>query len=88
LQAGHLRGPYDLLLFPHHGSHTPWLGKILAETQPTEIWISSGERPAVARELDRRGLEWSSTAEAGPLSRRFPGGGMDPAMDRAVEARH
>jgi len=88
LQAGHLRGPYDLLLFPHHGSHTPWLGKILAETQPTEIWISSGERPAVARELDRRGLEWSSTAEAGPLSRRFPGSGMDPAMDRAVEARY
>ena len=34
LKAGHLEGPYDLVLFPHHGSETPWLGPFLDATRP------------------------------------------------------
>ena len=40
-------GPLRLLLFPHHGSDTPLLGRLL-RSPPEEVWISSGGRPAVA----------------------------------------
>jgi len=67
LDRGHLSGPARLLLFPHHGSLGPHVGRLLAETRPEEIWISTPERAAVADELDRRGLRWRSTATDGPL---------------------
>lgn len=67
LDRGHLCGPARLLLFPHHGSLGPHVGELLSRTRPREIWISSAERPAIAPELDRRGLSWRSTATDGPL---------------------
>ena len=68
-----LEGPLRLLLFPHHGSETPHLGALLAQSQPTEIWISAArERPPVALELERRGLRWSSTGASGSLALCLP----------------
>ncbi len=69
LRGGLLRGPYDLVLFPHHGSETPWLAEFLGATQPRQVWFSCSGRPPVADELDRRGIPWSSTADLGPLHR-------------------
>jgi competence protein ComEC len=69
-------GPFTEILLPHHGSATPWLGRLLEAAQPASVWISSSERPAVAAELDRRGLPWSWTGRDGPLdcaSRPSPG---------------
>ncbi len=71
LHSGLMRGPCDLLLFPHHGSDTPWLGPLLAETDPAEVWISAGRPPGVAEELERRGLSWRSTYGSASLVRRF-----------------
>ena len=71
LRQGLLRGPYDLVLFPHHGSETPWLAAFLTATQPREIWFSCAGRPAVADELERRGIPWRSTAESGTLVRSW-----------------
>jgi competence protein ComEC len=80
LVAGLVRGPYDLLLFPHHGSDTPWLTPLLEAAEPAEVWFSAGGEPAVARELTRRGQPWASTELRGALSARFSGpGGTDPA---------
>ena len=68
-----LRGPLRLLLFPHHGSETPHLNALLAQSQPMEIWIScSRARPPVAAELDRRELPWRSTGASGTLALRLP----------------
>jgi competence protein ComEC len=67
LRAGDLRGPYDLVLFPHHGSETPWLGPFLEAARPEQVWFSCAGRPAVADELDRRGIPWRSTAREGTL---------------------
>jgi beta-lactamase superfamily II metal-dependent hydrolase len=63
--------PVRLLLFPHHGSDTPWLGELLRRTQPREVWISAPSEPAVAAELDRRRLDWSWTGRDGPLRLRM-----------------
>ncbi|MFT7487448.1 MAG: beta-lactamase superfamily II metal-dependent hydrolase [Candidatus Paceibacteria bacterium] len=67
LRAGSIRGPYDLVLFPHHGSETPWLEEFLAAALPREVWFSAATRPVVADELDRRGIPWRCTARDGPL---------------------
>lgn len=72
LDEGLLRAPVRLLLFPHHGSETPLLGRLLSVTQPREVWLSAADRPPVAAELDRRGLAWRSTATAGPLCLLLP----------------
>ncbi len=71
LEADLLRGPVDLLLFPHHGSESLWLSSLLERTTPEQIWISSATEPAVADELDRRALPWSSTYSSGSLSVRM-----------------
>ena len=73
LDAGWLRGPLRLLLFPHHGSDTNQLGRLFAELRPREVWISASSPPAVARELDRRGVPWGWTGRDGPLSLVLPG---------------
>lgn len=67
LRAGLIRGPYDVLLFPHHGSDTPWLIDLLAAAQPREVWFSTSGRPAVADELDRQKIPWRSTSLEGPM---------------------
>ncbi len=67
LRLGAIRGPYSVVLFPHHGSETPWLTPFLDATLPGEIWISASDRPQVASELDRRGLNWKCTSRDGPL---------------------
>jgi len=59
--------PLRLLLFPHHGSDTPLSGRLL-RSPPEEIWISVSRRPAVAAELERRGLRWRWTGRDGPLA--------------------
>ncbi len=66
------RGPARMLLFPHHGSDTDYLGPLLDSVRPAEIWISASGTPGVARELDRRGLAWRSTARCGPLLLGLP----------------
>ena len=60
-------GPSRLLLLPHHGSESPWMGRLLATARPERVWVSAGGPPPVARELDRRGLDWACTAVGGPL---------------------
>jgi len=61
LRDGLAPGPVDLLLAPHHGSDTPWLGGLLEHLQPELVWISAAGTPPIARELDRRGVRWRST---------------------------
>jgi beta-lactamase superfamily II metal-dependent hydrolase len=61
-------GPGGLLLLPHHGSDTPWLAPLLERFRPREVWVSTTAEPAVAAELDRRGLEWRWTGRDGVLS--------------------
>jgi competence protein ComEC len=56
-----------LLLLPHHGSDSPWLVPLLEHFQPAETWVSTAAPPAVARELDRRGLPWRWTGRDGVL---------------------
>ena len=72
LDEGWLRGSARLLLYPHHGSETPFLGPLLGRLTPAEVWISSGTPPAVAAELDRRGVAWRGTARDGALSLTLP----------------
>ncbi len=59
--------PVRLLLAPHHGSETELLAPLLAATDPCEVWISGGARPAIGAELSRRGLPWRSTGRDGVL---------------------
>ena len=67
LDADLFTGPVDLLLLPHHGSHTHHLDALLEATQPHRAWIStSGEAP-IGPELTRRGIEWASTGHCGFL---------------------
>lgn len=68
LDAGGLDGPLALLLAPHHGSATPWLHELLERTRPREVWISASRPPAIAAELDRRGIPWRWTGRDGPLA--------------------
>ena len=65
LKSGLPTGPVEVLLLPHHGSDTPYLGPLLERLRPVETWVSSGGEPAVARELDRRGLRWRRTGAPG-----------------------
>jgi len=67
LQRGALDGPTELLLAPHHGSDSPWLGALLERLSPSEVWVSAGAPPAIGPELDRRGLNWRGTYTDGPL---------------------
>ena len=71
LDDGTLDGPCKLLLFPHHGSDTPLLGPLLEAAEAEEVWVSCGEEPALAREFDRRGLQWQGTYRDGPLHRSW-----------------
>jgi len=71
LADGALDGPWDLLLFPHHGSETPLLGPLLEVAQPREVWISASALTGVVHELDRREIPWRATCIEGPLSRVF-----------------
>jgi competence protein ComEC len=64
--------PLRLLVAPHHGSDAPALGRILDRFPPTEVWISAGEPPAIANELERRKLIWRWTGRDGPLALSLP----------------
>lgn len=68
LEAGWVRGPARLLLFPHHGSDSPWTGRLLELARPGEVWISAAGPAAVEGELARRGIPCRSTARHGPLA--------------------
>ena len=72
LRAGLLGGPLDLLLLPHHGSETPYLGRLLAATRPALVWVSASSRPPLAAELERRGQPWAGTHRDGPLTLFLP----------------
>lgn len=72
LGAGLLEGPVEVLLLPHHGSDTPWLGALLDSARPRRAWVSSGGLPAVAAELDRRDLPWTWTGEEGGTALFLP----------------
>jgi beta-lactamase superfamily II metal-dependent hydrolase len=73
-------GPVDLLLLPHHGSETLWLAALLRAARPRRIWVSAATDPALARELDRRKLDWTVTSRAGPLS-------LELGPDRPLKGR-
>jgi len=75
LRSGDLRGPYEITLFPHHGSETDWLAAFLRATLPGTVWFSAGERPPVLDELERRGVPWRSTHAEGPLRLDWVGSG-------------
>lgn len=57
----------ELLLWPHHGSDTPLLARLLERVDPREVWFSAGREPPIAAELTRRGIAWRSTHRDGPL---------------------
>lgn len=76
LRRAELRGPFELLLQPHHGSDTDWLGPFLDQTRPREVWISASRVPALVRELERRGIRWRATASEGPLAHAAPAGAL------------
>jgi competence protein ComEC len=60
-------GPFQALLWPHHGDDTAWMARLIAEQPATEVWIS-GSGPARAEiELGRRGIPVRATARSGPL---------------------
>ena len=69
LEDEDLRGPVDLLLWPHHGDPGPWTGALLERARPAEVWISASGSAGVERELERRGIPWRSTGRDGPLRR-------------------
>jgi len=66
------RSPARVLLWPHHGSDTEHLGRLLDAVRPRETWISATGSPVLRPELDRRGLAWRSTATHGPLELALP----------------
>ncbi len=70
LEAGLLEGPVEVLLLPHHGSHTPHLAPLLEATRPRKVWVSCSGRPPTADELDRLGLPWRATGVHGWLQAR------------------
>ncbi len=72
LAQGWIEKPLRLLSLPHHGSSTPLLGRLLAETTPGEVWISCGERPPVASELERRRIAFAWTGAGEPLALFLP----------------
>lgn len=74
LERGQLPAGVTLLLLPHHGSETPLIGPLLARTRPSEVWVSAGQEPQLARELTRRGLDWRWTARDGPQHLGAPSG--------------
>jgi competence protein ComEC len=79
LDRGELPGaPLELLLLPHHGSDTALLGSLLETTRTRRVWVSVSAPPAVAGELERRGLEWAWTGRDGPLALFLP---VDPETD-------
>lgn len=67
LDAEALRGPVDVLLWPHHGDPGPWTTTLLERARPREVWISASGTGGVERELERRGIPWRSTSRNGPL---------------------
>jgi competence protein ComEC len=64
--------PLELLLAPHHGSHTALLGAMLDTLRPRGVWVSGSGPPPIAAELERRGIAWRSTELDGPLSLEWP----------------
>ncbi len=72
LAQGWIGKPLRLLTLPHHGSATPLLGHLLASTTPEEVWISCGERPPLASELERRRIAFAWTGAGGPLALFLP----------------
>ena len=67
LDSGALDGPVRLLLLPHHGSQSPFLGRLLDTTRPRETWVSSAVPPPVEPEIARRGVPFRCTAREGAL---------------------
>jgi competence protein ComEC len=75
-----LRGPFRLVLLPHHGSQTPLLGRFLGAVRTVEAWVSSAAEPPVAREIARRGLTLRCTALEGPLGLSIVPPGPETAL--------
>ena len=81
IELGALRGPFRVLLWPHHGDASAWTAELIEASRPDEVWISGSARPEVARELDRRGLRWRWTGQEGPL--RLVAPALDPNFSPA-----
>lgn len=82
LEAEWLRGPVDLLLWPHHGDPGPWTTALLERARPSEVWISASGSGGVERELERRGIPWRSTGRDGPLRRECPRPRRSPPREK------
>jgi beta-lactamase superfamily II metal-dependent hydrolase len=61
------RGPFDLVLLPHHGRHGVGTQRLLDELAPREVWLSSETPAPILSELERRGVPWRGTFATGPL---------------------
>ena len=83
-------GPVDVLLLPHHGSRTRHLSRLLDRTQPA-LAVVSGDVPAYADELERRGIPLHVTGRDGPLLWRPTAGPRvvrSPAPRNSGSERH
>jgi competence protein ComEC len=60
--------PCDLLLCPHHGAQSPWLGALLDACRPREVWISASARAPAEPEVERRAINLALTRRDGPLT--------------------
>ncbi len=87
LEAEALRGPVDVLLWPHHGDPGPWTTALLERARPREVWISTSGTGGVERELDRRGIPWRSTSRDGPLRREVQPRDRSPRRRRRHRSR-
>lgn len=67
LASGRLPRDVDLLVWPHHGDPTERASELLRATRPRLVWISGARPGGVEAELDRQGVKWSATYQAGPL---------------------
>jgi competence protein ComEC len=72
LELDGVQRPCQLLLAPHHGSESPWLGPLLDVARPEQVWISASSPAACEGELDRRRLNVRLTRRDGPLIWRPP----------------
>jgi len=65
--------PCDLLLCPHHGAESRWLGALLDACGPAQVWISASASAPAEPEVRRRAIDLSLTRRDGPLTWRARG---------------
>ncbi|MFT7677813.1 MAG: competence protein ComEC [Planctomycetota bacterium] len=67
-----LRGPYDLLLLPHHGSLTPAVEAFIEHTKPHLTWASCSRPAPISGTLNTLQIPLQSTYAQGALLWQSP----------------